>query len=555
MKRLTTTLAALALSTSMAFAAGMEARVNSTQVAMGDTFQLVLTTDGQGDRPDLTPLYADFDLLGTSQSSQTQVINGRVSQSQTWIVTLSPKAQGPVTIPALTAGGLSSNPVQITVLDASQLPKSEGVGGISVQTTLDGDRHYQFQEIPLSLRIETTQPLQRAELIAPSGDFELTQTGQDRSRQITRGGQPITVVERSYLLRPQSTGALTIPPFTLRGTVADPNARRDPFGRGFGGQDPFAMMDQMMAQMGAGMMRSPFDDMFGPQGKPFAARSDALTLDVQADPNGGSDWFLPAKAVELRAEWQPETPTFRAGEAVTRRVSLLALGARPEQLPDLNFADAPGVRVYLDDTQTDLVETDEGTVARKDFMISVVPTQGGLLTLPELTVDWLDTASGKAKTATLPMLEFSAEGDIPPPPVTTPAAPVAEQPQPQSSVALWSVVLGVLALIAGAGLWWKMSGTSQKPKAADPVKSLRAALRSGDQNRVYQLLLALRRTDRPAVEQAITQIEANRFAKGGKSTGIDVRRITQGVMRELKNETSKRHQIFEPKQLSGLYPS
>lgn len=32
---------------------------------------------------------------------------------------------------------------------------------------------------------------------------------------------------------------------------------------------------------------------------------------------------------------------------------------------------------HLDNTQTDLFETTEGTVARKDFLISVVPTQGG----------------------------------------------------------------------------------------------------------------------------------------------------------------------------------
>lgn len=553
MKLLTTTLAALALSTSLAFAAGMDAQVNTAQVAMGDSFQLVLTTDGQGSRPDLTPLHADFDVLGTSQSSQTQVINGRMSQSQSWIVTLAPKTQGPVTIPALTAGVLSSEPVQISVLDASQLPKSEGVGGISVQATLDGDTHYQFQEIPLTVRIETAQPLQRAELIAPNGDFELTQTGQDRSSQITRRGQPVTVVERSYLLRPQSAGALAIPPFTLRGTVADPNARRDPFGRGFGGRDPFAMMDQMMAQMGGGMMRSPFDDLFGPQGKAFAARSDALTLDVQADPSGGSDWFLPAKAVELRAEWQPETPTFRAGEAVTRRISLLALGARPEQLPDLTFPDAPGLRIYLDDTQTDLVETADGTVARKDFLISVVPTQGGELTLPELTVDWLDTASGEVKTATLPALEFSAEGEIPTLP-SPPVAPVADLPQQQGGVTFWGGILGALALI-GAGVWWKISGTSQRPKEADPVKPLRAALRSGDQNLIYQLLLPLRRTDRPAVEHAITRIETQSFAKEGQSLAFDLRRLTQAAIKELRCEKAKRYQLFGKRELSGLYPS
>lgn len=77
---LKTTVSAAALSIALAipaFAAGLSARVDSGTVAQGDTFQLTLTTNGQADAsPDLTPLQKDFDVLGTSQSSSTQIING-----------------------------------------------------------------------------------------------------------------------------------------------------------------------------------------------------------------------------------------------------------------------------------------------------------------------------------------------------------------------------------------------------------------------------------------------------------------------------------------------
>ena len=129
--------------------------------------------------PDLLPLYQDFNVLGTSQSSQTQIINGRRSQSQSWIVSLSPKTQGTVTIPSLSAGTLISDPLTLNVLDASQLPKSQGIGGISVSAAIDDGSHYVFQEIPLKVRIETAFPLQQAQLIVPTGDFELTKTGED----------------------------------------------------------------------------------------------------------------------------------------------------------------------------------------------------------------------------------------------------------------------------------------------------------------------------------------------------------------------------------------
>lgn len=547
---------------SAAFADGLTARVNSPQVAMGDQFQLVLSSGGDGSQPDLAPLYKDFDVLGTSQSMQTQIVNGHRSQSVTWIVTLSPKTTGTLTIPAITAGAVSSDPLTITALEASQMPKAQGAGGISVQASLAGGVHYMFQEIPLTVRIETTQPLNRAELIAPSGDFDLTQSGPDKTSQISHGGQAINVIERSYMLRPQSEGALTIPPFTLRGTVPDPNGRRDPFGRGFGGGDPFARMDQMMAQMGMPRMNSPFDDMFA-SGQRFTVRSDVLRLDVLANPAGAGGWFLPAKAVELQAEWQPANPVFREGEAVTRRISLLALGARAEQLPDLTFQDATGARIYLDDTATNMVNTPEGTAARRDFVVSVVPTQGGPVTLPKVMVGWFDTAANEARVATLPAVTIDVDGTAPAVVSEPPAASdsvVTSQNGPARDTAAglprWGIGGGIGAVIGFAMLafWWRrkfgVKSVMSKPKKATPLQALKQAAQSGDQMAFYQALLALDITTRghPAVTDAITTCEAANFAKtAGAAPDLDAlyARVAFAVGRKMQ----QKHPA-----LPGLYP-
>ena len=136
---LKTTVSAAALSIALAvpaFAAGLSARVDSGTVAQGDTFQLTLTTNGQADAsPDLTPLQKDFDVLGTSQSSSTQIINGKRSQSESWIVSLSPKSMGTLEIPAITAGSLSSSPVAIKVVDAGSMPKATGTSAIDLSAS------------------------------------------------------------------------------------------------------------------------------------------------------------------------------------------------------------------------------------------------------------------------------------------------------------------------------------------------------------------------------------------------------------------------------------
>ncbi|WP_306929917.1 BatD family protein [Agrobacterium larrymoorei] len=147
---LKTTVSAAALSIALAvpaFAAGLSARVDSGTVAQGDTFQLTLTTNGQADaNPDLTPLQKDFDILGTSQSSSTQIINGKRSQSESWIVSLSPKSTGTLEIPAINAGSLSSAPVAIKVVDAGSMPKATGTSAINLSATLKDGSPFLFQE-------------------------------------------------------------------------------------------------------------------------------------------------------------------------------------------------------------------------------------------------------------------------------------------------------------------------------------------------------------------------------------------------------------------------
>jgi len=546
---LKTTVSAAALSIALAvpaFAAGLSARVDSGTVAQGDTFQLTLTTNGQADaNPDLTPLQKDFDILGTSQSSSTQIINGKRSQSESWIVSLSPRSTGTLEIPAITAGSLSSTPVAIKVVDAGSMPKATGTSAINLSATLKDGSPFLFQETPLTVRIETSAPIKSAELIPPhSSAFELVQRGEDRVSQATRNGEPVNIIERTYMLKPQEKGAIEIPPFVLRGSVADPSAR---------GRDPFADFQGF-----PGFPSSMFNDMFD-SGKPFAVRSEPIKLTVRADPNAGSgqhQWFLPAKNVKLTAKWSPEHPVFKEGEAVTRRISLLALGASTVQLPDLSFENTDGARIYLDDVQKGEDQTAEGTVARKDFLVSVVPTRGGEITLPEIKVNWTDSVSGEAKTATLPSEVIKAEGTIPPAnqtaatQKTAPASPVKSQGHQESSEVLPASlfaglgVAAVLAALGGAALYVRRkqradeslrkpvaANTSRQERPADTVSERRKQLaqaiskgKSGDLRGSYGCVLAWRRlaggdpamTD--AAREAIAALEKAAFAPVAEAT-------------------------------------
>ncbi|OQP83567.1 hypothetical protein BTR14_22225 [Rhizobium rhizosphaerae] len=584
--RLKTTVSAAALSLALAvpaFAAGLSAHVNSGTVAEGDTFQLTLTANGQADAiPDLAPLQKDFDILGTSQSSSTQIINGQRSQSESWIVSLSPKSKGTLEIPAIRAGGLSSSPVAITVVDAGAMPKATGASGIAVSASLKDGSPFLFQETPLTVRIETSAPIKSAELVAPqSSAFELVQRGEDRVSQATRNGQTVNVIERTYMLKPQEKGAIEIPPFVLRGSVEDPSAR---------GRNPLA--DFGFGDF-PGFPSSMFSDMFD-SGKAFAVRSEPIKLTVRADPNAGSgqhQWFLPAKNVRLAANWSPEHPIFKEGEAVTRRVSLLALGASAAQLPDLSFENTEGARIYLDDVKTGEDQTADGTVARKDFLLSVVPTRGGEITLPEIKVNWTDSVSGQAKTATLPSEVIKAEGTIVranqaagSAPKAAPASPVVSQARQKGGEALpVSLLAGlggaaVLAAFGGAALYFRRKqrpGESpRRPVAANTSsqerpdtrperrKQLELAVakgKSGDLRGSYGCVLAWRRLagGDPAMtdvaREAIAGLEKAAFAPAAEAAEAKTRDWLTVLAREdrkighVQSNTSSK--------LPSLYPA
>ncbi len=503
---------ALLLSTGVS-AASLTARINTATVANGDQFQLTLTTDTPGGAmPDLAPLQEDFNVLGTSSSMQTQIINGRQSQQMSWIVTLSPKEKGQLVIPALSLAGLSSNPLTVNVVEQSAMPRSQGVQGIEIEANIAEGTHYLYQEIPLVVRIETPIGIKRAELIAPTGsDFEITPNGEDRTTKAMRDGRAVTVIERDYILRPQKAGALTIAPFVIRGEVNDPNSRRDPFGGSLMRDFPFA---------GGAFGGSLFDDMFN-RGTPFTARSQSIALDVEGAANSAADgWFLPAKAVELKSEWQPASPVFKVGEAVTRRISILALGARPEQLPDLNFTVPNGARIYVDESTTDEFKTAQGTFGRRDIVTSVVPTQGGEVTLPEITLRWWDTVAGEEKTASVPAETLQVEGAVANSTNTVNSAAAVSNKALNASRELsegpnlWVLVAGggVLLLFGGLGLLYlygrKNAGSRPHTdaiagknhdtalahqKIVRARDALRRAVKANDVSKIYQAALAWRR--------------------------------------------------------------
>jgi hypothetical protein len=501
------TATALTLVTALpAFAAGLDARLNATRVAEGDQVVLSLSMDASGDAafPDLSVLAEDFAILGTSSGTQTSIINGARSDLRTWSITLQPKHDGTLTIPAISAGTLSSEPITLNVVDAAQLPPEAQAARPGITASLGTAAIYAHQEVPLTVTVRLPAGTQGAAITTPeTSAILIEQSGEDR---IARQPDGAARLERTYLLRPQSEGEMILDGFTVTIDVADASAPdpfanfgRSPFAGGafdrfFGGNSPFG--------------RSPFAGMMSPT-KRLSATSDPIVMNVAPTPGGASGWALPAKGVELRQIWQPDPPAFRVGEAVTRKIQVIALGAHAEQIPDIELPEIPGARVYFEGSDKRTVPTEKGTAAIREFTWSIVPTSGGDLTLPEVAVDWFDTGTEEAARAVLPAEMIHVEGPVTlgPSPDNSATSPV-NTANPAALPARWldtALIAGAALVLTLIGLLGRLLVRSRRsaPARTEPKPApLAITARQLRQAAIARAAQAARSGDRPALHRA-----------------------------------------------------
>ncbi|MCF6266472.1 MAG: BatD family protein [Desulfuromusa sp.] len=347
-----------------AMAISVQAVADRDRIAAGESLQLELRVGGHPDmEPDLSSLQKSWDILNRSQSSQMQITNGHFSRSVVYRLTLMPKTEGTVTIPAICFGANCTIPLPIDV--AIRSTSSHGsTAPLLLETEVTPKTVVTQGQLVLKVRL-----LRRVELLdgqlnepQPSGvAVVVKKLGNDRSYEIRRNGLLYKVIERDYAIFPQGSGTLQIPALQFDGTVADGNSRFDPFGR---------------------------------QGRRVRQRSQPLQVEVLPPPADlGSRPWIPATAVTLQDDWQQQVPQLVVGEPATRTLRLSARGVPAAQLPELQPALPSGFKSYPDQPRREDRLTNSGVTGLVEQKIALVPTQPGHYQLPAIDLDWWDVVS------------------------------------------------------------------------------------------------------------------------------------------------------------------
>ncbi len=449
----------LALFNAAIAGAGVKVEVDRNPVPLDESFRITFQVEGGFDgEPDFSPLEKDFQILGTSRSQRTSFINGQVSHSVEFLVSAMARRTGRLTIPSIAFGGQQNQPLEIRVVPAGQGGQAAQV---KVEAKVDVNRPYLQQQVILTVRILHRIRWREASLSEPSfrgGEVLVEKLGDDRTGTLTRDGVRWNLIERRYALFPQASGRIEMEPLLLTMRVPSgqrPARQRSPFG------DPF------------------FDDFFSRMNYVRkVVRSNGVTLDVQPVPPAfkGGHW-LPARAVRLQERWSDDPGTLRAGEPVTRTITLRAEGVSVGQLPSLDLPAVPGLRVYPDEPETREERTSSGVVSILTRKFAIIPERAGEYRLPELEIPWWNVATDREEIARLSARRLEVTGaaaTAPPPATSAPAqpkkpapAPPAAKPdlavpaastRPTTGVNRWLLVglavLGVVWLLTLAA-WWR----------------------------------------------------------------------------------------------------
>ncbi len=464
----------VAVSTSSA-AAAVRASVDRPSVDLNESFMLEVTVDSNTDlEPDLTVLDENFYVGQVSQLSNTSIFNGEIRRSRTWTIALMPKSTGAQEIPAISIGNERSAPVRINVNEPSNEPPGEA--DVFVASEVDQDETYVQAQILYRIKVyravATRQPALREPTIS-GAEVLVELAGDERSYESILNGKAYNVVERVIAIYPQESGEISISP---------------------------ARFEARVLRSGRITGRKVFE-------------SDTHTVTVLPIPAPPANYpnavWLPARDVQLSEEWSREPDRINAGEPVTRRVTISALGQIETQIPVIEPPLIDGLNVYEDKPELSRrIEADGIRGIRKDqyAMIGVI---GGDIELPELLVPWWNIDTAEWRVARLPARTITIKADT-----VAPVAPPVAQAMPESAAidtapelklvpdGFWqraSQLLAAAWLLTILAWWWSSRDRKRIPREPEPpplykqqakfVKTARKAALAGDDAALRAALL------------------------------------------------------------------
>lgn len=400
--------------------AEVKAYLNKSEFFAGDPVTLNIENNKNDNaKPDLSPLQKDFTIIGSSANSRIRVLNGKRSFKKNWTIELQPKSKGALQIPAITVGQFKTEALSLNIADLPPEITAETNKHIFIESSIgtSGDTTFVQQQLPYTVKLYYDASMQTAQIQTPELENAIIEKlGSDKRYEVVRAGKRFNVVEKRFVISPEKSGDLHIPPATVTGRIAlsggdSPTLRKrmdetDMLNNFFNDfrKDPF-----FKDAFGGGFLSSRSR---GPS-RPFTLSSEKIDVEVMPVPDAftGSSW-LPAEDLVIKDSWATNPPNLKVGEPVTRALTLQAKGLAGSQIPDISFPKPEHIKSYPDKAKSE-TRTDGNTVyGIQHTEISYIPDVSGKVTIPKIMIDWWDVKNKKQRTFTLPAWNLNVALDL-----------------------------------------------------------------------------------------------------------------------------------------------
>ena len=491
----------------------VSATIDKNPVMVNESFVLTVTADDDinTNALDTTPLMQDFIVGRTSVSSQTSMINFNTTRTTTWTTVLIARKVGTTTIPALSVDSEKTQPIQLTVLAASD-PNGSSQQDLFITTDVSAKEVYVQQQLTLTVKLHFAAELKRGSLTEPSLEgANIIQVGKDKEEDTIINGRRFRVIERTYAISPQQSGQYTLKSPIFSGEVMMPSARRNSF-LSFG------------------------------ETKPVSVIGEEIDITIRPIPENYHGAWLPSELLTIHQEWQPQSVDFKVGEPITRVITLTAAGLSEEQLPEITMEMPQGLKVYPDQPELHTGLNNGRLVSQKVRNFAIVANKAGTYQLPEISIPWWNTVTNKYQVATIPAQTITVQPNsefTPEQPIKTTSASQENIPQPTTVVVQQTSRLQWLFL----GLWlftslaWLTTYLRQSKRAS--LKNGKTTAKVNDH--YLALLAACKKNDG---EQALNLIVPwfNSISTNNIATIAQV--ISQGSSAELASAINDLQQSF-----------
>ncbi|MCM1323145.1 MAG: BatD family protein [Acetobacter sp.] len=381
-----------------AFAAEVNIYVDKKVITDGDTVRLTIEYDGDiTQKPDLTPLQQDFQIVSQASSNYVNFINGQITQSRKWNFDLLPKKIGKIVIKPIKIGNISSNYAEIEVKELTNIayiPDSRENSNspfFQIEQSVFPDNPYVQQQVTILVTLYDSIGLQ-------NGAMHLSEDTKKNWSVVPLLNKPIikhdvvnnkkmNIVTYAFAAFPQKSGVLTTPQISFEGFYLK-NKDVD-----------LSDLDDFMA------IGFNFQNLIG-QKIPVRMRTKTEKIMVQPIPNNfsGKHW-LPLKNLTIDASVL-ENKSFKLEDAISRKLQITATGIQQNMLPQLTFTETSAFKQYPEKPLTTEKVVNGDIVTTAEINTVYIPIKSGKQTLPPIEIEWFNVETQKIEKAIFPAQEI-----------------------------------------------------------------------------------------------------------------------------------------------------